>query len=447
MTTHAADALSSLADRQHTAPVDEESARRLAASGLDLRLVTSDAELDAWLQSAARSFLDVERTQEQLDAARERGAHRRPVGVYDPSGPEADAPVGTVASWVAGLTVPGGSVLPSLAVSGVTVAATHHRRGIARALVEGELRTAAGLGVPLASLTVSESQLYGRYGFGAAAAVTSWRIDTRRAGWVGPEPEGRVDFVSRERLRELAPALHGRVRGSLPGELASPDVLWDTLAGTRPDAKEAGKTRAVQYVDAGGAVRGLLLYSVEENPEDFARSTATVTYLLAETPDAYAALWRFLLGLDLVGEVRASELSVDEPLRWMIADQRAARVEVVDHHYVRVLDVPAALEARRFGAAGVLALDVADPLGIAGGRWLLRVDDEGRGVVEDRPDGADAPAGATTVTLGVTELAIAYLGGVSLATLAAAGRVTSSDAAHAARVLGWHAAPRLSFWY
>jgi hypothetical protein len=51
------------------------------------------------------------------------------------------------------------------------------------------------------------------------------------------------------------------------------------------------------------------------------------------------------------------------------------------------------------------------------------------------------------VTRAVTELATANRGGVSLATLAAAGRVTTSDAAHAARVLGWHEAPRLSFWY
>jgi predicted acetyltransferase len=447
MTTQSPDALPSLARRQQAAPVDEESARRLVASGLELRLVGSDAARDTWLQTVARAFLDSERSAEQLDANRERGAYRRPVGVYDPSAPDPDAPVGSVASWVTELTVPGGETVPTLAVSAVTVAATHHRRGIARALVEGELRTAASLGVPLASLTVSESQLYGRYGFGAAVPVTSWRIDNRRAGWIGPDPTGRVDFVSRERFRELAPALHERVRPRVVGEVPVPAGQWDTFAGTRPDAKEAGKTRAVQYTDADGEVRGLLVYSVDENLADYARSTATVSLLLAENPDAHAALWRFVLGLDLIGEVRASELSVDEPLRWMIADQRAAHVEVVDHHYVRILDVRAALEGRRYGAPGVLALDVTDPMGITGGRWLLGVDDGGRGVVEQWPDGAAAPAGATSVTLGVAELAIAYLGGVSLATLAAAGRVTTSDVAHAAPLQGCHDAPRLIFGY
>jgi predicted acetyltransferase len=436
-----------LVARQHAAPVDEESARRLAEGGLELRLVSDDAARDAWLQSVARGFLDSERNAEQLDAIRARAAYRRTVGVYDPSAPDPDSPVGSVASWVAELSVPGGTTVPTLAISAVTVAQTHHRRGIARALVEGELRTAAALGVPVASLTVSESPLYGRYGFGAAAAVTSWRIDTRRAGWVGPEPAGRVDFVSRERFRELAPALHERVRRAVPGEVAVPDGHWDTFAGTRPDAKEPGKTRAVQYADAGGTVHGLLLYSVDENLDDYARSAATVSYLLTETPDAYAALWRFVLGLDLIGEVRASELSVDEPLRWMLADQRAAHVEVVDHHYVRVVDVPAALGARRYGAAGTLALEVSDPVGISGGRWLLRVDETGEAAVDVWPADAPAPEGAAEVTLGITELSAAYLGGVSLATLAVAGRVEASDRVLASRLLSWHETPRLSFWY
>ncbi|PJI93774.1 GNAT family N-acetyltransferase [Luteimicrobium subarcticum] len=441
--------MTDLAARQHAAAVDAESAARLAARGLDLRLVDTDAERDAYSQVVARGFLDTERSTEQLDAVRERSAYRRLVGVYDVAAPVPDAPVGTIAGWVAELSVPGGATVPSLAVSAVTVAPTHRRRGIARALVEGELRTAASLGVPVASLTVSESPLYGRYGFAAAAAVTSWRIDPQRAGWVAPDPAGRVDFVPRERWRELAPALHERVRPGVPGELAAPAALWDTLAGTRPDAKDAAKIRAVQHTDADGVVRGLLVYTVDENPDDYARSTATVSYLLAETPDAYAALWRFVLDLDLIGEVRASELSVDEPLLWMLADQRAAHVEVVDHHYVRVLDVPVALAARRYGAPGVLALDVTDPLGIAAGHWLLTVGDDGRGTVEERSSD-DVPAGAVRVALGVTELSAAYLGGVSVATLAAAGRVHTSGtggAQRAAQMLGWHDAPRLTYWY
>jgi predicted acetyltransferase len=439
-------------------PVDEESRSRLAANGLDYRRVPIDGDdYPGWLQSVARGFQDGERTETQIAATRERSGYRRLTGVYDAAGPMADAPVATIASWLGELTVPGGATIPSCAISAVTVAPTHRRRGVARAMLEGELRAAHAAGAPIAMLTVSESPLYGRYGFASAAAGASWQIETKRATWIGPRAEGRLDFVSRERVRELLPVLHERVRHRLPGEITVPGGHWDGFAGTNPAAEKITEKRAVQYTDPGGEVRGAAVYAVRERHDDFTKGTVTVHYLVAETDDAYAALWRFLLELDLVAEVHASELSVDEPLLWMIADQRAAKVTVRDHQYVRVLDVLAALESRRFGAPGRLLFDVSDPLDLAGGRYLLEADEAGAGRVqllgdEETPD-------AVTVALGITELSAVYLGGVSLATLAAAGRVTVTDAssgasadrfdalATATRVLSWHVAPRLSIWY
>ncbi|MDY0911022.1 GNAT family N-acetyltransferase [Microbacterium sp. CFBP9034] len=429
------------------APIHETTTARLADAGLEARLVPVDGDdFPGWLQSTARGFLDGERSEEQIASARERSAFRRTTGIYDPSAPVPDAPVATIASWVGQLTVPGGAAVPSCAISAVTVAPTHRRRGLARVMLEGELRSAVDADLPMAMLTVSESTLYGRYGFAPAAASASWRIETKRATWIGPRPDGRVDFIPRERLRELIAPLHDRARRRFAGEIDVPAGHWDGMAGTHPTAEKAGEKRAIQYADASGEVRGLALYSVKENHDDFTKASVRVTYLLAETDDAYAALWRFLLELDLVAEVNADEQSVDEPLRWMIADQRAATVTLRDHQYVRILDVPRALEARRFGASGTLALDVADPLGHAAGRYLLEVDAEGRGTVTPW-ESPSAPEGAVAVSLGIEELSAAYLGGVSLATLAAAGRVQSADPSTAARVLAWHTAPRLSIWY
>ncbi|GAA1940273.1 GNAT family N-acetyltransferase [Microbacterium aoyamense] len=433
-------------DAFRTAPVDETSRSRLADRGLDYRLVdVASDDYARWLQAVARGFLGSEHTDEQIAAIRERSGYRRTTGVYDASGPMADLPVASIASWIAGLTVPGGSSIPSCAISAVTVAPTHRRRGVARAMLEGELRAAAAAGVPMAMLTVSESTLYGRYGFAPAAAAATWKIETKRAGWIGPRPGGRIDFVPREAARELLEQVHPRTRDRYAGEIELDPAWWDGFAGTRPDSENPGARRAIRYADVDGVARGVAVYRVRENDEDFTKSTVTVSYLVAETDDAYAALWRFLLELDLIGEVNAILQSVAEPLLWMIADQRAATVTVTDHQYVRILDVPVALEARTFGASGVLALDVTDSLGFAQGRWLLTVDAAGSGSVVPL-DGA-APAGAVEVALGVEELSAVYLGGVSLATLAAAGRVTSTDVAAASRVFGWHVPPRLSIWY
>ena len=434
-------------DRFRNLPVDATSQRAFADRGLEARLVpAADPAFPDWLRAVRRGFLDSDPTDEQVAATAERAGDRRNTGVYDPTGAIPAIPVGTVASWGSELSVPGGTGLPVSAISAVTVAPTHHRRGIARAMLEGELRAAAAAGYPASVLTVSESTLYGRYGFAPAAAAASWRIEPRRAGWVGPEPTGRVDFITRERFRELAPGLHDRVRLATPGEIEMPAGHWDRFARTRPDAEKAAELRAVQWTSDAGAVEGVAIYTVAEDHDDYTKSKVDISYLLAATPPAYTALWRFFLTLDLIGEVTARELSEDEPLLWMLADQRAATVTVTDHQYVRIIDVAAALEARRFDAPGRLAFEVSDPIGLSTGRHLLEVDQTGTGRVSTW-EGEAAPSDAVLVRLGIAELSAVYLGGASPLTLARAGRVESTDAAAAARVLGWHVRPRLSFWY
>ncbi|MBD7956921.1 GNAT family N-acetyltransferase [Microbacterium sp. Sa4CUA7] len=431
-----------------TAPVDAASRQALTTRGLEYRTVSHGdlAAYAGWLQATARGFQDGERNDDHISVNRELTAYRRLTGVFDPAAPVADTPVATLASWIAEVSAPGGRGIPSCAITSVTVAPTHRRRGIARAMLEGELRAASAVGLPMAMLTVSESTLYGRYGFAPAAASASWTIEAKRASWVGPRPDGRVDFIPRARLRELAPALHERTRRAWPGEIEVPAGHWDTIAGTRRDAKDADKLRAVQYTDTQGEVAGLAAYTVEGNDDDFTKAAVAVVYLLTATDDAYAALWRFLLELDLVATVRASEQSVDEPLLWMIDDQRAAKVTLRDHQYLRILDVPASLEARSYGAPGRFVLEVTDSLGIADGRFLLDAAVDGTATVTRVADD-ERPTDAVKVALDIRELSAAYLGGVSLATLARAGRVQTTDADAAARTFGWHVPPRLSIWY
>ncbi|MGA7146995.1 MAG: GNAT family N-acetyltransferase, partial [Microbacterium sp.] len=110
------------------APLDPASHDRLAAGGLDYRLVPVDGDgFPAWLQVVARGFQDGERSDEQVAATRERSRYRRNTGVYDPAAPMADHPVASIASWIGRLTVPGGADIASCAISAVTVAPTHRR--------------------------------------------------------------------------------------------------------------------------------------------------------------------------------------------------------------------------------------------------------------------------------------------------------------------------------
>jgi predicted acetyltransferase len=96
-----------------------------------------------------------------------------------------------------------------------------------------------------------------------------------------------------------------------------------------------------------------------------------------------------------------------------------ALVHRSDHVWLRVLDVPAALTARRYTTAGSVVLEVVDPLGYAAGRFAL----------EGGPEGASCVATDATpdLVVPVGALGAAYVGGTSWSRLAAAGWV---DEAH-----------------
>lgn len=435
--------MTALHDAFSAAPLDDRMRAEIEGQGLSVARVAEErAHTDPWLDAVSRGFLGEERNDTHRQAFGELSAYRRKIGVFDAAAPQPEIPVATFASWDAELTLPG-AVVPSCAISSVTVAPTHRRRGILRSVMGGELRAAAAVGYPVAMLTVSESGIYGRFGFAPAAHATRWEIDTRRAGWAGPQPDGRIDFLSRTQGRALAPALHERIRSGMPGEVDMPGGHWDGIFGTRPDAEKAEKRRVVQYTSPEGAVDGVAVYRIGDGDGDFAASTLDVVALYAATDAAYAALWRFFLSMDLIGTVRASELSVDEPLWWMLADQRAAKITLRDHQYVRVLDVPATLEARTYDTDDSVVLEVVDALGFADGTFVLSVVD-GRGEV----DVVDAPpVGIPSVRLGVAELSAIVVGGVSPVTLARAGRLETDDPARLARLFATTAVPRLSFWY
>ncbi len=416
-----------------------------------MQLVDTDsAEFAVWLQAEARGFHSARPSEESI-AEQVRGlAYRRTTGVWDESGADAASPVASVSSWPTELTLPGRSAVSAWAISAVTVAPTHRRRGIARAMLEAELRAAHALDIPVAILTVSEATIYSRYGFAPAAMAADWTINTQRARWTGPAASGRVQFVTLEQLRSDGTRLLERARPDVPGEIEFSGYLWERLLGLSGDDKELAKQlRFVRYDDSAGIPQGFAVYRVLETTEDFYAHTLELRYLLTATDDAYAGLWQYVLEMDLVGTVTASLRSVDEAVAWQISDFRAARKTLErDHLWTRILDLRGALEARRYGATRRIVLEVSDALGFADGRVLLTVDSEGYATVE--PFAVAIPDDAAALSLSVNELSAIYLGGVSAATLARAARITELTPGAAAAVdavFGSTVAPRLSIWF
>jgi len=112
--------------------------------------------------------------------------------------------------------------------------------------------------------------------------------------------------------------------------------------------------------------------------------------------------------------------AVDDPLAWALVDPYVVRVTgQSDALWVRLLDVPVALEARPWGRDGSVVLEVDDPLGHAAGRFRVTTV---AGAAEVARTEASADVHLAAETLGAL-----YLGGVGVETLRAAGRLTGSD--------------------
>lgn len=437
-------------------PLDESSRAALAACGLRYALLdaSDDTAFDCWLQAVYRGFHFDAFTDEQLAQYRDGFGPTRVVGVWDSTTAEPENPIATVASWRSPLSLgesPAGEALSveGWAISLVSVAATHRRRGVARALLEGELRAAHAAGIPLAMLTVSEATIYGRWGFGPAAHTADYRIDTRGLRFTAPLPDGRVHRVTARELRALAPDVTQRAHRRTAGEVALDAHQFDRMfALAARTASHAAKLRAARYDDAAGVPQGYVLYSVTENPKDFADHSLRVEYLSAATDDASTALWHYVLDQDLVSTVKASMRPVDDPLPWLVSNPRAVQTTARhDHLWLRILDVPAALTARRYAAADTVLLRVTDPLGFAEGAWMLATDSDGAATVTAH----DGDVGeAAVIDLGVEALGALMLGGTPVEALRVGGRLAEGAPGSAARleaVLRPTRAPWLSTWF
>ena len=213
------------------------------------------------------------------------------------------------------------------------------------------------------------------------------------------------------------PAVHEQVCAETPGFFARSHDWWEsrTLADLSWQRRGGGPlNRAVLEVD--GRPQGYALYRLKhESNLGIPESSVVVQEALATSPDATRAVWRFLFGIDLTSRVSARLLAPDHALRLLVSEPSRLRISHGDGLWLRLVDLPRALEARSYAAEGSLDLEVADEFcPWNAGVWRL----------DASPDGATAHrAGDPHLRLGVAELAGAYLGGFTFAELARAGRI------------------------
>ena len=324
--------------------------------------------------------------------------------------------IGTVQSFGSRLAVPGGAVVPHAAVSRVGVRADWTRRGVLSALQRAQLRALRSGGDVAASLRASETAIYGRYGYGVATRYRFLRIDRREAA-PRTRPVGRVRLVEGEAGERIARGLFDSLSPGRAGTISRWPSWWGLTV--RRVAVEENLKIAVRYGESGEA-EGYVLFKVtvgDHGAGGEKPTTMMVWDLWARDAEAWADLWLFALGVDLVEEVVTAGRPLDEPVEWLLGDRRACRVtEQADETWLRLLDVPAALSARTYRESAPVVLGVRDAY-LPENTGSYRVTADGVTRVDDAPE----------LVLDVDVLASTYLGDVSFSALAAGRRLDVTD--------------------
>jgi len=345
-----------------------------------------------------------------------------------------DQIVGGAGAFPFRLSVPGGS-LSCAGITAVGVTPTHRRRGVLRSMMDTQLRDVHERGEPIAALWASEETIYGRFGYGIASWAGDLHVPHEWDAFAEPlEPAGTTRFVTPEQARELFPPVYEAARRERPGMTSRDEAWWEIRQLRTPDEEKSTPRRFVVLELDGEPVAYAIYRTHFSFDGGSASSRLVVREALGATPEATAAIWRFLLDVDWMAVVETSLAPPDHPLLLLLANNRRARYRMSDALWVRLVDLPAALSGRAYGEGGPLVLEVRDAVcEWNGGRWLLEGGECGR--TDEEPD----------LALDVAALGSAYLGAVSFTELHAAlrveelreGAVKRADAMFAWRPLPW----------
>jgi len=386
------------------------------AAGITLRRVAED-DLRGFHEPVVRAF-GSDFNESEFGAERPLMEAERFVSAFD-----GERRVGGAGSFAMRMRVPGvGDPVPVSGITAVGVQPDSTRRGILRRMMRWLIDDATARGESMAVLLASEAAIYQRFGFGSA--TQSCFIETEQARLVFRDPlpsrdDVRFRLVDRDEAATIFPPLYDAAYTDVPGTLERVDVRWRNLVLSDEEWARRGRgpTNFV-VLEVAGEPRGYAIYRSggEWSPRGPMGAT-NVTEVVALDAEAQGRLWRWLATRDLSVTLAVFRGPTPHPLQMLVQEPRRLGVTVTDGLWLRLLDLPVALAARRYAHEGSLVLDVTDAL-IEGnsGRWQLTVRADGSASVtrtSAKPD----------LALDVAALASTYLGTFRFTDLAAVGLV------------------------
>ncbi|OBK33444.1 acetyltransferase [Mycobacterium sp. 1245111.1] len=375
----------------------------------------TEKDWDAVYENQARTFGDPI-DERSVNAWKQRVELDDILIAEDVANPDDTFIVGTSIIYRSRLTVPGGASLPAAWLTMTAVATTHQGRGVWAELSAKGLGILIDRGYPIVCGVPTQTEMYDNVGAGVASYSQNYSIDRRAAKLRDAPREYHTREINASTARHILPEIYERWCAATNGAVERNDAWWNDCLEDRPTQRGNGSVlNCTTHPD------GFLTYRVFGQSNHAFRPPLGATVVedfCAITDEAHTELLQTLLALEMFDEI-SIDVPLDDPLQLKLTDPRAAEVKgVSDWLWVRINDVPEALGARTYGADADVALDIVDPLGLSGGRFLLQVRD---GAGKCVPYEGDAD-----VEIGLADLATMYTGAHGASELLRANRINET---------------------
>jgi GNAT superfamily N-acetyltransferase len=330
-----------------------------------------------------------------------------------------------------------GRAVPVAGLTAVGVHPDHRRRGLLTAMMRHHFEQTRREGVHLTALHASEPGIYGRHGYGLASLELEVEVG-RGTTFTAPHLDEEAQAISTrlatitdqgvtERRRRIDLDLMSQCVGTIVGD----DTFYAELNHLTPGDIRNGEPPRILFATYDGRDVGYVVFKRTHKWPNSRPAAEVDVRQLSGAPAARLALARRVVDLDLAGTIKLHGVAESDPLlSWVQGPRGLSDVRPFDSLWVRPVDLPEALALRGYEADCDVVVEVADePAPWNAGRWRIRVK-EGTADVTRTDDAAE-------VSLSVSALGAAYLGGGNLAALHRAGIIAEHRPGAAGEL--WHA--------
>jgi predicted acetyltransferase len=397
---------------------------------IELRPVT-DQNFAAWRKAVRQGFGDHVHPDDIPRLRNDRVEIDRLVAAVDTG---SERIVGTGGADSYSLTVPGGATVPMAGVAYMTTSVTHRRQGAFSGIVGRIHDTARERGDVISGLWASQSHLYGRFGYGLAINSYDWEIDPGYGAFAHSpiveedESNAHVYFVDAEEAAVILPGIYEQMHQQTIGSVDRSAGRWRYELFDEERIRGGASALFFAVCEEEGEQTGYVAYRTRTVGDSDVK-TIEISEQVSVTDTAHATMWRFLLNFELVDKIVAVNRPADDPLWWMLSDPRRLNRKSHDSLWLRLLDIPRALEARTYNADGRLKIGiVSERQPEVSGTYVLEISDSQATVKKttDKPDVIMTPADLSTI----------YLGGVTPGPLVEAGRIDTITTGSLAKLHG-----------